>query len=60
MQLFNVYYKLKIYSSAFKYTTTVILHKHKCKDYSDFSAYCLIALLNILKKVLKTIITKHI
>jgi hypothetical protein len=60
VRLFDVYYKLSIYFTAFKRAITVLLRKLKKEDYSNFKVYRLIVLLNILKKVLKTVIAKRI
>ena len=48
--------KQKIQSSHFKKTFTIILRKPKKKNYSKSSSYKLIALLNTLNKILKSIV----
>ena len=57
---FNKCIKKKIQSSHFKKIFTIILRKLKKKNYSKFALYKLIALLNTLNKILKSIIFKRI
>ena len=58
--LFNKYIKDKIQSSHFKKIFTIMLRKSKKKNYSKFSTYKSIALLNTLNKILKSIMFKCI
>ena len=60
MRLFDAYYRLSIYSTAFKRAITVLLYKLKKEDYSDSKVYRLIALLNTLGKALKAVIIERI
>jgi hypothetical protein len=60
VRLFNAYYKLSIYSTAFERVITVLLRKLKKEDYSNPKIYRLIALLNILKKALEAVIAERI
>jgi hypothetical protein len=60
IRLFNAYYKLSIYFTTFKRAITVLLRKLKKENYLNPKAYRLIALFNILKKVLKTVIAERI
>ena len=53
---FNKCIKKKIQSSHFKKIFTIILRKSKKKNYSKSSSYKLIALLNTLSKMLKSIV----
>jgi hypothetical protein len=57
---FDAYYRLSIYSTAFKRAITVLLRKLKKEDYSDSKIYRLIALLNTLGKALKAVVTERI
>jgi hypothetical protein len=59
-RLFDVYYRLSIYSTAFKRAITVLLRKLKKEDYSNPKIYRLIALLNILGKALKAVVAERI
>ena len=52
--------KKKIQSSHFKRIFTIMLRKSRKKNYAKFSLYKSIALLNMLDKVLKSIIFKRI
>jgi hypothetical protein len=60
IRLFDAYYRLNIYPTAFKRAITVLLRKLKKEDYLDSKVYRLIAFLNILKKVLKAVIAERI
>ena len=57
---FNKCIKKKIQSSHFKKIFIIMLRKSKKKNYSKFSLYKLIALLNTLNKMLKSIVFKCI
>ena len=57
---FNRCIKEKIQSSHFKKIFTIMLQKSRKKNYSKFSSYKSIALLNTLNKMLKSIIFKRI
>ena len=52
--------KKKIQSSHFKKIFTIMLRKSRKKNYSKFSTYKLIALLNTLNKMLKLIVFERI
>ena len=58
--LFDKCIKKKIQSSHFKKVFTIMLRKSKKKDYSKLSLYRLIALLNTLSKMLKSIVFERI
>ena len=58
--LFNKCIKKKIQSSHFKKIFTIMLRKLRKKNYSKFSLYKSIALLNTLSKMLKLIVFEHI
>ena len=58
--LFNKCIKEEIQSSHFKKVFTIILRKSKKKNYLKLSSYKLIALLNTLNKMLKSIVFKCI
>jgi hypothetical protein len=60
IRLFNAYYRLSIYLTAFKRAITVLLRKLKKEDYLNPKVYRLIALFNILEKVLKAVIAERI
>jgi hypothetical protein len=60
VRLFNAYYRLNIYLTAFKRAITVLLRKLKKEDYSDSKVYRLIALLNILRKALEAVVAERI
>jgi hypothetical protein len=47
-------------SSYFKKTITIMLRKSRKKNYSKLLFFKLIALLNTLNKILKSIISKHL
>ena len=57
---FNKCIKKKIQSSYFKKIFTIMLRKSRKKNYSKFSTYKSIALLNTLNKMLKLIVFKRI
>ena len=58
--LFNKYIKKKIQSSHFKKIFIIMLRKLKKKNYSKLSSYKSIALLNMLNKMLKSIVFERI
>ena len=58
--LFDKCIKKKIQSSYFKKIFTIMLRKSKKKNYSKFSTYKSIALLNTLNKMLKSIMFERI
>jgi hypothetical protein len=60
IRLFDAYYRLSIYFTAFKRAITILLRKLKKEDYLNFKVYRLIAFFNTLKKVLKAVITERI
>jgi hypothetical protein len=60
VRLFDACYRLSIHPTAFKRAITVLLRKLKKEDYLDPKVYRLIALLNILGKVLKAVIAERI
>jgi hypothetical protein len=60
VRLFDVCYKLNIYSTTFKRAITVLLRKLKKEDYLNSKVYRLIAFFNTLKKVLKAVIAERI
>ena len=60
VRLFDAYYKLNIYPTAFKRAITVLLRKLKKEDYSDSKVYRLIVLLNILEKALEAVVAERI
>jgi len=55
-----VYFRLDYYSNLFKIINTIILKKLKKLDYSKSKAFKLIALLDTLEKVLKSIIFRRL
>ena len=57
---FDKYIKKKIQSSHFKKIFTIMLRKSRKKNYLKFLLYKLIALLNTLSKMLKSIMFKRI
>ena len=57
--LFEKCIQKKIQSTQFKSAITIILRKSNDKDYLDFKTYKLIALLDTLSKILKSIISKR-
>ncbi len=58
--LFNACVTHKYHSKQFKKTQTIILRKSKKSDYIDSKTYRLIALLDIMSKVLKLIMIKRL
>jgi hypothetical protein len=60
IRFFDACYRLSIYFITFKRAITVLLRKLKKEDYLNSKVYRLIALFNILKKVLKAVITERI
>ena len=58
--LFNACVKLGYYPKVFKRANTVVLRKPKKNDYTDLKAYKLIALLNTIKKALKSVVAKKL
>ncbi len=58
--LFDKYIKKKMQSSYFKKTITIMLRKSRNKNYFKSLFFKLIALLNILNKILKLIILKRL
>ena len=58
--LFDRCIKKKIQSSHFKRIFIIMLRKSRKKNYIEFSSYKLIALLNTLNKMLKSIVFKRI
>ncbi len=58
--LFNACIIHKYYLKQFKKTQTIVLCKSKKSDYIDSKMYQLIALLNIMSKVLKSIMIKRL
>ena len=60
MSLFNAYVIHRYYLKQFKKTQTIVLHKSKKSNYTDLKTYQLIALLNIMRKALKSIMTKRL
>jgi hypothetical protein len=60
VRLFDVYYKLSIYSTAFKRAITVLLRKLKKEDYLNSKVYRLIVLFNTLGKALEAVVAERI
>jgi len=60
MSLFNAYVIHRYHSKQFKKAQTIVLHKSKKSDYTDLKTYRLIALLDIMSKALKSIMTKRL
>jgi len=60
MSLFNACVIHKYHSKQFKKTQVIVLCKSKKSDYTDLKTYWFIALLNIMKKALKSIMTKRL
>jgi hypothetical protein len=60
VRFFDVYYRLNINFTVFKRVITILLRKLKKVDYSNSKIYHLMALLNILEKALKIVITERI
>ncbi len=58
--LFNACVTHKYHSKQFKKTQTIVLRKSKKSDYIDSKTYRLIALLDIMSKVLKSIMIKRL
>ena len=58
--LFNVYMHMRYCSKHFWESITITLHKLSKDNYSNSKLYCLIALLNIIRKTLKKIIAVRI
>ena len=59
-RLFQAYFDLRYYLRFFKEANTVILKKPNKPDYSEPKVYRPIALLDILGKVLETVISKRL
>jgi len=60
MSLFNVCVIHRYHSKQFKKAQTIVLCKSKKSDYTDLKTYQLIALLDIMSKALKLIMTKRL
>jgi hypothetical protein len=60
MRLFQAYINQKVHLKIFKKATTVIIRKDGDRDYLNSEIYKSIALLNILKKALKAVISNYI
>jgi len=60
MNLFNACVIYRYHSKQFKKTQMIVLYKLKKSDYTDSKTYQLIALLNIMSKALKSIMTKRL
>ncbi len=60
MSLFNVCVIHRYHSKQFKKTQMIVLCKSKKSDYTDSKTYWLIALLDIMSKALKLIMTKRL
>ncbi len=58
--LFNAYVIHRYHLKQFKKTQMIVLHKSKKSDYTDLKTYWLIALLNIMRKALKSIMIKRL
>ncbi len=58
--LFNACVTHRYHSKQFKKTQTIVLCKSKKSDYTDSKTYWLIALLDIMNKALKSIMTKRL
>jgi hypothetical protein len=58
--LFERYFRENIQLTQFKSATTIVLRKFGKKNYFNTKIYRLIALLNILNKILKSIVSKHL
>ena len=56
--IFNASVHLKYHSKAWKTAVMLVLQKLNKDNYTDLKAYCLIVLLNIMKKLLEFIITQ--
>ncbi len=60
INLFNAYVTHKYHSKQFKKAQTIVLRKLKKSNYIDLKTYWLIALLNIMNKILKLIMIKRL
>jgi len=60
MNLFNACVIHRYHSKQFKKTQTIVLCKLKKNDYTDLKTYWLIALLDIMRKALKSIMIKRL
>ncbi len=60
ISLFNACVIHKYHSKQFKKAQTIVLCKSKKSDYIDLKMYRLIALLNIMSKILKSIMIKRL
>jgi len=60
MSLFNACVTHRYHSKQFKKTQIIVLCKSKKSDYTDSKTYRLIILLDIMRKVLKSIMTKRL
>ncbi len=60
MSLFNAYVIHRYHLKQFKKTQIIVLYKSKKSDYTDSKTYWLIALLDIMKKTLKSIMIKRL
>ncbi len=60
MSLFNAYVTHKYYSKQFKKAQMIVLCKSKKSNYTDSKIYWFIALLDIMSKALKSIMTKRL
>ncbi len=60
MSLFNACVTCRYYLKQFKKTQMIVLCKSKKSDYTDSKTYWLIALLDIMSKALKLIMTKRL
>ena len=60
MSLFNAYVIHRYHSKQFKKAQMIVLRKSKKSDYTDSKTYWLIALLDIMSKALKSIMTKRL
>ena len=60
ISLFNACVTHKDHSKQFKKAQTIVLHKSKKSDYIDSKMYRLIALLDIINKILKSIMIKRL
>jgi hypothetical protein len=60
MRLFQAYINQRVHLKIFKKTIIMIIRKDGDRDYLNPEIYRLIALLNILKKALKAVISNYI
>jgi hypothetical protein len=60
MRLFQACLNQEVHSKTFKKTTIVILRKNNNKNYLNLKLYRFIALLNILGKALKAVISNRL